>query len=224
VYQYDHPTAAAVEPARAAAGDVGFYRNGNPGGGVAASILDADHLNAMQNELLNVLTDAGITPDKGDDTQLSAAIAAIAATIAGGAAGSTGDIKMRAVSSVPGGWLECDGAAVSRATYAALFGEIGTTYGVGNGTTTFNLPDMRGEFPRGWDHGRGIDAARTLGSTQADQFAAHTHTLPNQNSGSTSNSSINVTGGGGAAQATGSAGTGTETRPRNVALMFVIKT
>jgi microcystin-dependent protein len=51
--------------------------------------------------------------------------------------------------SAPTGWLLCDGSAVSRATYADLFAAIGTTYGVGNGTTTFNLPDLRQRFPLG---------------------------------------------------------------------------
>ena len=58
---------------------------------------------------------------------------------------------------VPAGTLECNGQAVSRTTYAGLFALIGTTYGPGNGTTTFNLPDYRGQFMRGWDHGRGLD-------------------------------------------------------------------
>jgi hypothetical protein len=58
---------------------------------------------------------------------------------------------------VPSGTLECDGSAVSRATYSRLFGIIGTRYGQGNGTTTFNLPDRRGYFIRGWDHTAGRD-------------------------------------------------------------------
>ena len=60
-----------------------------------------------------------------------------------------------AADAAPAGWLECNGSAVSRTTYAALFAAIGTEYGVGDGTTTFNLPDLRGEFMRGWDNGRG---------------------------------------------------------------------
>jgi microcystin-dependent protein len=51
------------------------------------------------------------------------------------------------------GWLKCNGAAVSRSTYAVLFAAIGTLYGAGDGTTTFNLPDYRGEFLRGLDDG-----------------------------------------------------------------------
>ena len=56
----------------------------------------------------------------------------------------------------PVGWLKCDGAAVSRTTYADLFAFIGTTYGVGDGSTTFNLPDLVGEFIRGTPTGRDV--------------------------------------------------------------------
>lgn len=77
-----------------------------------------------------------------------------------------GAIMTFAMSAAPTGWLYCNGQAVNRSTYSALFSAIGTTYGIGNGTTTFNLPDMRGEFVRGWDDGRGIDSGRTFGSTQ----------------------------------------------------------
>lgn len=96
----------------------------------------------------------------------------------------------------PEGWAMCDGSAVSRTEYAALFAVIGTTYGVGDGSTTFNLPDMRGEFLRGLDNmgtaagARGLDSdgtARTVGQTQANATAAnglsttsggsHTHRL-----------------------------------------------
>lgn len=69
---------------------------------------------------------------------------------------------------VPYGWLVCNGAAISRATYANLFAAISTTYGVGDGSTTFNLPDLRGEFIRGWDAGIGTDPGRVFGSYQAD--------------------------------------------------------
>ncbi|WP_336943158.1 phage tail protein [Acinetobacter modestus] len=78
-----------------------------------------------------------------------------------------GAIFLWCSSVVPTGYLELAGQAVSRTTYSALFALLGTTFGSGDGSTTFNLPDMRGEFVRGWDHGRGIDAGRTLGSAQA---------------------------------------------------------
>lgn len=70
--------------------------------------------------------------------------------------------------SIPAGWLDCNGAAVSRVTYADLFAVIGTTYGAGNGSTTFNVPDLRAMFIRGIDGGRGTDrwTGRPFGTTE----------------------------------------------------------
>lgn len=62
--------------------------------------------------------------------------------------------------------LECNGAAYSRTEYQALFDVIGTAFGDGDGSTTFNVPDFRAEVPRGWDHGRGVDVGRVFGSSQ----------------------------------------------------------
>jgi microcystin-dependent protein len=81
-----------------------------------------------------------------------------------------------AVATVPTGYLECNGNAVSRTTYAALFAIIGTNYGTGNGSSTFNLPDLRGEFIRGFDNGRGVDSGRSIASSQGSQNASHNHT------------------------------------------------
>lgn len=86
-------------------------------------------------------------------------------------------------STVPAGYLECAGQAVSRANYGALFAVIGTSFGAGDGSTTFNIPDMRGEFARGWDHGRGIDTGRALGSSQDEAFKSHSHTASTGSSG-----------------------------------------
>lgn len=76
----------------------------------------------------------------------------------------------------PTGWLKCNGAAISRTAYSNLFAIIGTTFGAGDGVNTFNLPDLRGEFIRGWDDGRGVDSGRALGSAQAGSLGSHTHT------------------------------------------------
>jgi microcystin-dependent protein len=62
----------------------------------------------------------------------------------------SGMVLYFANSTVPTGWLQCDGSAVSRTTYANLYAAIGTVYGAGDGSTTFNLPDTRGQFIRGW--------------------------------------------------------------------------
>jgi microcystin-dependent protein len=105
-----------------------------------------------------------------------------------GAAGGVpdvGDVKMTALSAARTGWLLCDGSAVSRTTYAALFAGIGTTYGVGDGSTTFNLPDMQGRVPVGRDTGQ--TEFDTLGETggakthtlTVAQMPSHTHTQDN---------------------------------------------
>ncbi|HGJ8967688.1 phage tail-collar fiber domain-containing protein [Pseudomonas aeruginosa] len=75
----------------------------------------------------------------------------------------------------PAGYLKANGAAISRTTYAALFAVLGTYYGAGDGSTTFNLPDYRGEFLRGLDDGRGVDPGRVLGTNQASQNLSHVH-------------------------------------------------
>jgi phage-related tail fiber protein len=74
------------------------------------------------------------------------------------------------MTTAPAGFLKANGAAVSRSTYADLFAAIGTTYGAGDGSTTFNLPDLRGEFLRGWDDGRAVDTGRAFGTAQLDQM------------------------------------------------------
>jgi microcystin-dependent protein len=137
-----------------------------------------------------------------------------------------GSITMYGANTPPTGWLECNAAAVSRTTYAALFAVIGTTFGVGNGTTTFNLPESRGEFMRGWDNARGVDTGRVFGSAQADEFEAHVHSVQPPAASDDTSSGLTTTGTGGAETITpyNTASTGgSETRPRNIAVMFIIK-
>lgn len=69
---------------------------------------------------------------------------------------------------IPAGYLIEDGSAVGRVAYATLFAAIGTTYGAGDGATTFNLPDSRAQVWRGLDLGRGVDVGRVLGAEQGD--------------------------------------------------------
>ncbi len=144
----------------------------------------------------------------------------------------------------PVGWLKANGAEVSRTTYANLFAAIGTHYGAGNGSTTFNLPDLRGEFLRSWDDGKGVDKGRIFGCEQGDAIrnivgqseVFHVQTLGNRygtngaiqtvksvmmgagvNTGSSNNiSSINF-------DASRVVPTGSENRPRNIALLACIK-
>lgn len=79
-----------------------------------------------------------------------------------------GHIYTWPTATAPTGTLECNGTTVSRSTYARLFSIIGVMYGAGDGSTTFNLPDFRGEFLRGWDHGRGVDPDRATRTSRGD--------------------------------------------------------
>ncbi|MEM7926186.1 phage tail protein [Morganella morganii] len=76
-----------------------------------------------------------------------------------------------------GRYIKANGAAISRTTYADLYAVLGLKYGSGNGSTTFNVPDLRGEFPRFWDDGRGVDSGRALGTAQGDAMRNLTGTL-----------------------------------------------
>ena len=67
-----------------------------------------------------------------------------------------------------------------------LFAAIGTQYGVGDGSTTFNVPDLRGEFIRGWSDGHTVDSGRTLGSAQGSQNVSHNHPATASSSSSVS--------------------------------------
>lgn len=158
---------------------------------------------------------------------------------------TAGTIAYFAMTSAPGGWLKCNGAAISRTTYAALFAAIGTAFGVGDGSTTFNLPELRGEFLRCLDDSRGIDAARALGSAQSDQNKQHTHSVTDPGHNHTNNATSNASLAAGAhsyASNAGGANTtitdstynastgisiqnsgGVEARPRNVAMLACIK-
>ncbi|WP_430624210.1 tail fiber protein [Pseudomonas entomophila] len=86
-----------------------------------------------------------------------------------------GAIVYFAALNAPPGYLKANGAQVSRTTYAKLLAAIGTVGGAGDGSTTFNVPDLRGEFVRGTDDGRGVDAGRLLGTIQYSQNLSHTH-------------------------------------------------
>lgn len=152
-----------------------------------------------------------------------------------------GTVAHFASSTAPSGWIKANGAAVSRSLYAALFNAIGTAYGVGDGSTTFNVPDLRGEFVRSLDDGRGVDTGRGIGSGQAFATQAQSGTVTGGNPGDfgTFNGASGIASVSGALvnRPQGSAGGGslytlslsvgtpgaTETRPRNVALLACIK-
>lgn len=138
-------------------------------------------------------------------------------------------------SSVPNHYLECDGREISRSDYSDLYGIIGTKYGVGDGSTTFEIPDFRGRFLRGWDHGAGVDpdaSTRTdrgdgttgdeIGTDQADEFKSHYHNIVLRTSGG-----LTEILSGASASSAGNSQTdyegGNETRPVNTNVMWCIR-
>jgi microcystin-dependent protein len=118
----------------------------------------------------------GTVPTWNQNTTGNAATATTATNATTAANGvSPGAVIAFARNTAPTGFLKANGALVDRTTFAALFAAIGTTFGGGDGVTTFGLPDMRGEFIRGWDDGRGADSGRGFGSAQAGANASHAH-------------------------------------------------
>jgi microcystin-dependent protein len=147
-----------------------------------------------------------------------------------------GTVVYVARDTAPEGWLVADGRDVSRTQYADLFAAIRVKFGMGDGIDTFNLPDLRGEFIRGLDGGKGLDSGRIFGSTQLDAFQGHWHQSYSANNGSgygglagTTSSYVSmgvrapvireaITDG-----VHGIPRTASETRPHNIALLACIK-
>jgi microcystin-dependent protein len=152
-----------------------------------------------------------------------------------------GAVQAFAMNSAPAGWLAADGSNVNRTTYASLFSAISTTYGAGDGSTTFALPDLRGYFVRGSGTNSDSTAAGTFGTRQADELKAHTHGVTDP--GHTHGTDPYATNQAGSqigytspltsrfGDDTGSSTTGisiqstggTETRPKNIAMLYCIK-
>jgi microcystin-dependent protein len=159
-----------------------------------------------------------------------------------GSSNPPGTVIYFASSSVPTGYLKANGTSLNTYTYKDLhkvisntFGGIAYSAGVTDqlgATTAFTVPDLRGQFIRSWaDDGTTYDAARGFGSSQADDFKSHTHSLsgilpaspspisPYDGWAAGNRYTNSTTGTSGAAPTTG----GTETRPRNIALLACIK-
>ncbi|MCW3478957.1 tail fiber protein [Neisseriaceae bacterium JH1-16] len=144
-----------------------------------------------------------------------------------------GEVCHYAGASVPVGWLKANGAAVSRSTYAALFAALGTQFGAGDGVNTFNLPDLRGEFLRALDDGRSVDAGRALGSAQGDAIRNITGNVGYLDGGASGafagGAQTGILAGGSTLRyatsfdASRVVPTANENRPRNVALLALIK-
>lgn len=154
-----------------------------------------------------------------------------------------GTVQAYAGATAPQGWLVCDGTAISRIQYADLFEAIGTNWGYGDNSSTFNLPDLRGRFLRGVDGQAGNDpdkAGRTasniggntgnnVGSIQTDEFKSHNH-APGSGVWATgigvtnvaSGNNAQATYGGGSSSNTANSG-GNESRPKNAYVIYIIK-
>ncbi|EJZ0787730.1 tail fiber protein [Escherichia coli] len=167
----------------------GKYTDGSVAGGIAATRLRAAAFNAMQEELAHIVESAGLALDINDMTQVLKAIQKLTLSRAnpfadiksdGAAAISTaltnlglGEGSALPVgvpvpwpsATPPTGWLKCNGAAFSPEEYP----ELAKAY------PTNKLPDLRGEFIRGWDDGRGADSGRALLSHQNSQNLSHVH-------------------------------------------------
>lgn len=188
---------------------------------------------------------ATTAPTTGDHLTNKTYVDAQVATVV--ARTPAGVVLMHAASTAPTGWLECNGAAVSRTTYATLFAAIGTTWGAGDGSTTFHLPDLRGEFVRGWDHGKGSDPGRVFATLQLDAMQNITGGFSSRRTTAVAPEDVadwsgafydNGLGGSDLGTSVGGAvlrrltgfdasrqvRTAGETRPRSIALMFIIKT
>ncbi|MFW2163151.1 phage tail protein [Acinetobacter beijerinckii] len=247
-------------------GKAGFHNNADVSG-QDATYLDPSWCNHVQEEIAAVVEEhEPLDPNNKNqlkialyalfatndslqevDDRLTAAITALASAIQPFLV-RTGTIETWATNVCPTGYLECSGQAISRTTYADLFNVLGTSFGVGDGSTTFNLPDLRGEFIRGWDHGRGIDAGRALGSYQKatsvfmgdpslsygaianlyntlDDNPQTFRTALNGEATTLDDTNMTVLSSPAAAQDPISAVDGSmSVRPRNIALMFIIKT
>lgn len=97
----------------------------------------------------------------------------------------TGQRVLYTAASVPTGFLECDGSAVSRTTYSALFSAIGTTYGSGDGSTTFNVPNLRDKVSLGAGSGAGLTTRTLAQSVGANTHALTTSEIPSHTHGYT---------------------------------------
>ncbi|QAY88000.1 phage tail-collar fiber domain-containing protein [Pseudomonas arsenicoxydans] len=151
--------------------------------------------------------------------------AEIEAMIAQASALPVGSMVGFPLNKIAPGFLEIDGSVKSIATYPDLAAFLGAAFNQGNeGAGNFRLPESRGEFLRGWDHGRGVDAGRVIGSYQLDEVRAHTHQIALIQTTATAGTGQGAPNGGGVNDNSTIRSTGgAETRPRNLAVLWCIK-
>lgn len=201
----------------------GKFVDENTASGTPGSLIPSTWGNSLTDELLNVIEAGGLEPSEVERDQLLEAIRAlIEKRVNDASALPIGSMVPFPKGVVPPGFLEVDGSVFSIATYPDLASYLGTTFNKGNEPAGHSrLPESRGEFFRGWDHGRGIDAGRALGSYQEDELKSHSHALSTgaASGGVTLTSGSNNIGGSSTSGKTG----GVETRPRNLTVMWCIK-
>jgi len=235
------PTTLMVGGVTAAGGDlVGLYPNPTVGSNkITSDKLQSDPtVDANRAVGTDHIQDASVTPAK----------------LSAGALGQfmpVGAVIQFSGTTLPANWLECDGSAISRATYVdlnTLYSNDGYLWGNGNGTTTFNLPDLRGYFLRGRSTGAAVDpdGPRALANVQADAIKDHKHfefanasvdiANPIDNASQAAKHTTSGSADAGEAIITKSAtaatlgltsdptaGGATETRPKNVAIIYIVK-
>ena len=211
--------------------------------GARSIVLKANGTTLFTINTTNATATIPIVLPADPTTALQASTKQYVDTLTGAPAGI---IMAFAGSTAPTGFLACDGSAVLRATYATLFAAIGTTWGAGNGTTTFNVPDLRGTFLRGTGTNGtyGTAVGQAVGTYAADTYLNHSHTATDSGHTHTYNApsgSAQAVGGSGSNYFTGTTSTatgtgnanitvatsttgGTETKPKNYGVLYIIKT
>lgn len=231
-----------------AAGVGGVFVEGDPTVGTPSTVVTEDWANAVQEELCSVIEGASLVLSKPNNGQLLAAVLALLAK-----AVPVGQVVQGYWPTAPAGFLLCSGGLVSRSAYPALWAHASaaglvvaeatwaatawTMFGAGDGSTTFRLPDLRGESVRGADMGRGADPGRVLGSYQSDATQNATGTIGLVSGGVAATGAFAADGAAVNHITAGTAGsdpgvtfdlsrvvrTAAETRVRNVALAFAVR-
>lgn len=222
-----------IDSAGAAPG--GAFTDGDPAIGTPATIVSDDWLNAVQEEMCSVIEGSGETLSKPSNAQLLGAIRKLIDL-----ASPVGTVVMGYFTVAEPGFLLFDGVLRNRADYPRLWAAMSARgfvvteaawaggqrgfFSDGNGSTTFRLPLLGGQFPRIVDGGAGVDPGRGVGSLQADQNLAHTHL---EGGGPYATHGFIEGGGDGFSTAqprsqTGSSGGG-EARPKNVAFGAMVR-
>lgn len=158
----------------------GGFKNRTAPDAKDGSYLEKDWANDWSGFFSALLVNAGISPnnlvDNATASQYYDAMAKLIQQISVVNSGDmTSGIVYFATVTPPSGYLKANGAAVRRADFPRLFARIGTSFGAGDGFSTFNLPDARGIFIRSLDDGAGVNPGRALGSREGSQNLTHNH-------------------------------------------------